>query len=266
VPPTEQTRFICNLLPSDRTGQDWSFGDGLAAGALAESPEPPPSVDLRQDWWTVGNQEGTGSCVGWAVADGILRLTFVAAGRLRPEQQLSPRFIWMASKETDDFIMRPQTFVEQAGTSLKAAVDIARKYGAALMEDLPFHLSTAMYGGNENSFYAKCAMRKVSAYFNLQRDLSHWRVWLATKGPILAGVQVDETWIDAPHDGTAITQFRSETVKGGHAVCIVGYREDGAFIVRNSWGTDWGERGFAYLSPDYVSSSFFQESYGVTVS
>ena len=39
----------------------------------------------------------------------------------------------------------------------------------------------------------------------------------------------------------------TESVQGGHAVTIVGYDEKkgdgGAFLFKNSWGTDWGERG-----------------------
>lgn len=259
-------RFICNLMPSKETERDWSFGDSLEAGALAAPAVPPPSVDLREDWWGINDQESTGSCVGWATADGLLRWTLVNSGRLAKDELLSPRFIWMASKETDAFTTRPQTFVEEAGTSLKAAVDVARKYGAALMEDVPFHITTTMYAGSENSLYARCARLKIASYFNLKRDLRHWKNWLAGNGPILAGLQVDASWSDAPPDGMAITEFKPETVRGGHAVCIVGYREDGAFIVRNSWGTTWGDKGFGYLAPEYVEAAFFEEAYGVTVS
>jgi hypothetical protein len=38
----------------------------------------------------------------------------------------------------------------------------------------------------------------------------------------------------------------------GHAVAIVGYTNEG-FIVQNSWGEEWGERGFALLPyEDYL--------------
>jgi hypothetical protein len=41
---------------------------------------------------------------------------------------------------------------------------------------------------------------------------------------------------------------------GGHAVSIVGYDDNKkALIIRNSWGTGWGEDGFAYVSYDDVS-------------
>ena len=49
---------------------------------------------------------------------------FVKAGRLSQTTPLSPRFVWMASKETDPFITRPTTFIETEGTSVKAALDI----------------------------------------------------------------------------------------------------------------------------------------------
>ena len=39
----------------------------------------------------------------WATADGVLRWHFVAAKRIKQADLLSPRFIWMASKESDEF-------------------------------------------------------------------------------------------------------------------------------------------------------------------
>ena len=57
----------------------------------------------------------------------MLRWHFVQAGWVGPSDHLSVRFTWMASKETDEFRARPTTFIEADGTSLKAALDIARK-------------------------------------------------------------------------------------------------------------------------------------------
>lgn len=33
-----------------------------------------------------------------------------------------------------------------------------------------------------------------------------------------------------------------------HAVVIVGIQEDGTWILRNSWGSDWGENGYIRMS------------------
>ena len=43
------------------------------------------------------------------------------------------------------------------------------------------------------------------------------------------------------------------------------YLPNGRFIVRNSWNTSWGDKGFGYVSPAYIAAGFFNESYGVTV-
>ena len=62
-----------------------------------------------------------------------------------------------------------------------------------------------------------------------------------------------------------MSPFQPTTVRGGHCVAAVGYRTDGRFIIRNSWGTNWGDKGFAYASEAYINAAFFNESYGVTI-
>jgi len=52
---------------------------------------------------------------------------------------------------------------------------------------------------------------------------------------------------------------------GGHAVCAVGYDDSkvivnpsnkksskGALLIRNSWGSSWGDNGYGWLPYDYV--------------
>ena len=83
-------------------------------------------------------QEATGSCVGWAVADGVLRWHFTTAGRIAKGDKLSVRYLWMDAKERDEFTDRPTTFIEPDGTSIKAALDIVRNYGIVPEAALPF--------------------------------------------------------------------------------------------------------------------------------
>lgn len=66
------------------------------------------------------DQEDIGSCAGWAVADSLLRWHFTKTNRISPPGTLSIRFIWMAARETDEFLQRPSSFLEDDGTSLKA--------------------------------------------------------------------------------------------------------------------------------------------------
>ncbi len=253
---------ILNCLPSRETQNDWTIDNARAAGVLAAAPIP-PSKDLRETWWRIGDQESTGSCVGWAAADSVLRWHFVKAGKIQEGEMLSPRFIWMAAKETDEFTTRPTTFIEEDGTSLKAALDITRDFGAVRDSLLPFK-SGQLYQGDQKTFYSVAAQLKIASYHNLGRKLADWRDWLANHGPILTRLDVDATWDNAKKTQGNLDVYQPNTARGGHAVALVGYTPD-RFIVRNSWGTElWGDKGFGYASESYALVAF-TEAYGISV-
>jgi hypothetical protein len=259
---------ILNVVPSRETERDWRFENAAKAGLLAAKPATiPASKDLREAWWKVGDQGSTGSCVGWASGDGVMRWHFTKAGQLKKTEQLSVRFLWMASKETDEFDSEPSTFIESAGTSLKAALAVARKYGVVRRQVLSFDSGT-LYGGEEETFYSLAAQRRIAAYYNLSLSKGHslqdWRAWIATKGPLLVRLDVDSTWYDAKANKGKLDLYKQPPEPAGHAVCLVGYTPN-HFIVRNSWGTtDWGDKGFGYASLAYTQDAF-TEAYGVSL-
>ena len=259
IPPS---RRILNVEPSRNTDKDWQFEHAAEAGLLTATGPVPASKDLRAPWWKVGDQGETGSCVGWASADGVLRWHFVQAKRLLPAKLISPRFIWMAAKETDDDVSQPTTMIESAGTTLKAALDVVRRFGAVEDSLLPFGPGQ-LYAAEAKTFYAIAAQLKLASYFNLGTDLGNWRTWLATKGPILTRLGVDRTWDQASNTQGNMDQYQPATVRGGHAVALVGFTAD-RLIVRNSWGTGWGDKGFGYASFAYAQAAF-TESYGVSL-
>src|SRR5436309_10500176 len=125
----KHAKRILNCKPSTQQEKDYRFEHAAQAGVLAAPAAIPASKDLRAAWWKIGNQLQTGSCVGWATAEGLCRWHFVQAGRLKQNETLSPRYVWMAAKETDADTQSPTTFVEEEGTSLKAALEITRQFG-----------------------------------------------------------------------------------------------------------------------------------------
>lgn len=264
MPARKNTNRIANVIPSADTQDDWSMNNALGAGIVAAPVALPASVDLRTTWWKVGDQKLTGSCVGWATAEGVLRFHFVKATRITQTENLSPRFVWMAAKETDEFNNRPSTFIESDGTSLKASLDITRKFGVVKDTVLPF-ASGKLYQNDANTFYAVASQLKIASYFNLFKNLVQWRTWLATKGPLLVALGVDSTWDNATSTLGKLDTFKPATVRGGHAVSVVGYTADGRFIIRNSWNTTWGDKGFGYATEAYIQDGFFNEAYGINL-
>lgn len=256
------THRILNCIPSRDTEKDWRAHHAAAAGVLRAATIP-ASTDLRAPWWKINDQLDSGSCVGWASADGVIRWHMVKAGRLAQADMLSPRFQWMASKETDEYDSYPSTFIESDGTSLKAALDIARKFGTVTDTTLPF-ASGALFKGEAETFYTIAAQRKIASYFNLGRDLAKWREWIALNGPILTRLDVDATWDNAKATKGKLKTYKPATTRGGHAVALVGYTKQ-YFIVRNSWGTaTWGDEGFAYAYDAYAKPAF-TEAYGIVL-
>ncbi len=67
---------------------------------------------------------------------------------------------------------------------------------------------------------------------------------LGSNGPV--SICVDASEWDSYKSGV-FDDCDSEILN--HCVTLVGYQADGAWIVRNEWGTSWGERGFIRLAP-----------------
>jgi len=210
---------VLNCVPSSNTDKDWTLDDAADGGFFDRFITPSNTVDLREDWWTIDDQKDSGACTGYAAAYGVLRWHFYKKGMITKYQKPSARFLWMANKETDSITSYPTTFIDSVGTETKLALNIARKYGCVLDDVLPMNgrlsnLSTA-------AFYSKAAVMRISSYTNLGTNLNDWRQWLSNNGPILTRLNVDDTWQKASWTGGKLKKYKKNTVKGGHAVCIV---------------------------------------------
>ncbi len=252
---------ILNCVESMKTENDWQLDRATEAGLQDDTIKLPEAVNLHEPWWKIRDQKETGACVGFATADGVLRWHYTKKGLINESTEVSPRFIWMANKETDTFTAYPSTFIESVGTQTKLALAIARKYGCVMEEDLP--MDGPLYSGSIQDFYYNAARFRIIAYQNLGRDQQKWRYWIATNGPILVRLNVDSSWMNASGTGGELIKYDKASARGGHAIAIVGYDKDG-FIIRNSWGTDWGDKGLAHASNAY-SAEAFTEAYGAVL-
>ena len=91
-------------------------------------------------------------------------------------------------------------------------------------------------------------MFKISSYQNyLTPDTEYLKLCLETYGPLVAAMNTDNWY-------TPVGSAPDYPVSGSsHAVTVIGYQDDdlvpggGYWIVKNSWGTDWGDAGYGYI-------------------
>ena len=80
-------------------------------------------------------------------------------------------------------------------------------------------------------------------------------------GPLAVRLNVDETFMLPPSG--LLSEYRPADTQYGHVAVLAGYDGEG-FLVRNSWGTEWGNAGYAYATDAYAAAAF-DECYGVLV-
>ncbi len=91
------------------------------------------------------------------------------------------------------------------------------------------------------------------------QDPTEVKTHLASGFPVLIGMMVDTAFMRLRGD-VAYAQASGKT-EGGHAMILVGYSDDrGAFKVMNSWGKQWGNGGFGWISYG-VFSQTVREAY-----
>jgi C1A family cysteine protease len=114
------------------------------------------------------------------------------------------------------------------------------------------------------SCYKDGANHQITSYQRLL-TVDEMRACLADGFPFVFGFTVYESFESATvaRTGTANMPKPGEKVLGGHAVMAVGYNDkQKRFIIRNSWGTGWGKKGYftmpyAYLDDRNLSDDFW---------
>lgn len=255
--------LIC--VPSFNKENDWTFEMAIAEGLL--NIPFPHTFDLREDWWDTGNQDDTSACVGWASTDGLLRWHLVKENKISQEDQLSSWLTWMAAKEDDDDETTTAADIH-SGVCIKDALEILRKYGAVHLKDLPLDTGEFNKKFNTQEFSDLASQLRIKAYYSVVKNnencnIDYLRMWISNQGPVIALLELDGQWKPAPPVENRFEVYDTESIGNCHAIAIVGYTND-YFIIRNSWGTEYGDNGYVYCSNEYVVNSLY-EAYGIFV-
>lgn len=100
---------------------------------------------------------------------------------------------------------------------------------------------------------------KISRYCSLSIDdgLAELKLSLSKGIPFVFGMMVPKSFYITPKNGMMPPPAKDEARLGGHALLAVGYDDEKqVFIVRNSWGEEFGDKGYCYIPYDFFTSSY----------
>jgi C1A family cysteine protease len=219
-----------------------------------------PRVDLRNYCSPVEDQGNIGSCTGNAIA-GQIELIDRKGGK---QLDVSRLFIYYEERVLEGSVRY------DAGAYIRDGIKVCYTKGAPL-ESLWPYVTNKFATKPPTAAYTDALKRKVTGYQRCA-DFNAVKNAVAAGNPVVIGFTVYDSfegaWGDIPHGqaGSGMMPFpntATESVLGGHAVCIVGYddtmavpgRTPGRFIVRNSWGTGWGDNGYFYMPYDVIKTT-----------
>jgi len=222
------------------------FRDKLYAAIAAPPKKLPPKVDLRAGCSPVENQGNLGSCTANAL---VGNLEFLEKKAGRRATNLSRLFVYYNERAMEG------TISEDAGAAIRDGVKSLVKQGVCAETAWPYEIAN-FADKPPRACYKQAASREVTSYHRVI-GLQQMRQCLAEGYPFVFGFSVYESFESDIVASTGIMNLPKPGEKqvGGHAICAVGYDDaTKRLLIRNSWGTGWGLKGYFTMPYDYASN------------
>lgn len=275
---------VLAAFPLNARGQEPSFDfdvkrypTGLQTSpqeSLAEFPLPsvtrayiPEAIDLSSRFPAPGRQVH-GSCSAWAVGYGA-RSYYAALeqGKSQPDERsiASPadiyNRIWAAGKTSLTGTEKGKPECSESGSAIRDALALLIKEGAASLADYDAdatcNTEKAPVSPSRGFRIPSAQLLSLLPKRPFSPDLV--KQTLAAGHPVIIGLKIDAAFVSLkPGDvyegwpGFSLEKYKDAP---GHAVVLAGYDERRrAYRVFNSWGPEWADGGFGWISEDALKA------------
>lgn len=220
-------------------------------------------VDLAPYCPEIRHQGEISSCVGWSAGYGAMTIERAVKNGWTNKQQISENansalFVYNQINSGNC----------QRGISLPRALALLQDKGNCLARDFDFNVNDC---GKEvtKTHLAKASQHRIEEYLPLftleapiDEKIKNVKLLLAQKKPVIVGMQVLQNFYQIKDGEKSWWPNLGNTRNAGaHAMVVVGYDDlrfrksnrkvnpnmEGAFKVMNSWGKNWGDRGFIWI-------------------
>jgi len=266
---TEETKDIRDILAPTGLAAAGAGREGRKRRAVL-----PASIDLREWASPVEDQGGLGSCTAQAGAGVIEYYERKSFGR---HVEASRLFLYKVTRNL--MKMKGDT-----GAYLRLTMGAMVLFGVPPEEYWPYTDSAGEFDKEPPAFcYAFAQNYKTLKYYrhdpagSIRPDvLGRLKTYLAAGHPSMFGFTVYNSIEQASASGRIPFPSDRERIEGGHAIVAMGYDDaltiknksggeaaKGAFLIRNSWGPAWGEKGYGWLPYDYVLKGLAEDFWSV---
>jgi len=199
-----------------------------------------PDADLSPLFPKPGNQGKQGSCVAWATA--YAARSYLQARRQgenpnSPEQIFSPAFIFNQVKVGDC----------KDGGSIAEALSLMKTRGVANLAEFPYdeHNCSRL---PDAEVITDAKRYRIDDWKRVDIDKpDDMKGQIYAGNPVIFGMFVSDG-LEKLEKNQIYDDIDAPRV-GGHAMVAVGYSEaKQAFKIVNSWGEEWGDNGFGWIS------------------
>lgn len=204
----------------------------------------PSEIDLRGYCSKVETQGKLGSCTAQALAGNIEFLSLLNGNTYSEASRL---FIYYNERRIEG------TIGVDSGAYLRDGIKSLVKWGVC-NEDLWAYDIKKFNVTPPDECYIQAGKNKITSYQRLA-GVSDMISCLVEGYPIVFGIAVYESFESELVKDTGVVDLpnENEILLGGHAILAVGYSMPmKRFIVKNSWGEDWGQKGYFTLPFKYV--------------
>lgn len=233
---------VFNLERDKPDARDYIYSSSLAV--------VPHEVDLRSGMPGIYDQGELGSCTANAVA---AHLDYNRKKQGQPFINPSRLFIYWAERAHDG------TLGEDAGSTIRESVRAVKYAGACPEAEWPYIVANYNEEPSQQCFVDAHKYEDLT-YLSVPQNQNLMQACLAEGYPMVVGITVFESMMSAGPASTGMVPLpkEGEQIMGGHAVVVCGYKlinNQLYWVVRNSWGTNWGDQGYFYLPVSYLTDN-----------
>ncbi|AHF15950.1 C1 family peptidase [Niabella soli] len=246
----QQTKRALGWIPDLPDARDFIY-----AAPLRVMLKIPTRIDLRKGCPKVYDQGGLGSCTANALAGAF------EFGKIKQRKKdFMPSRLFLYYNER----VLMNTVNSDSGAYLRDGIKSLNKQGICPEKDWPY-IENKFTQKPPASCYKTALKNQVLSYWKVPINLTSIKSCLAEGYPFAFGFTVYDSFMTKKVADTGIMplpNISKENVLGGHAVMAVGYDDARqAVLVRNSWNTGWGIKGYFWMPYAFISNSSFCQDF-----